>query len=392
LQIASTGRGRDVGKPARAAGVRTYKTPGRCGTALDYFAGSGLVGEGLKPFFRVAWANDVCEKKAATYLANQDPRTFHLACIQEVSGRGLPRAVLSWASFPCQDVSLAGNLEGIESTRSGLVWQWLRVMDEMTERPPILVAENVVGLLSAANGLYYRMLHEELGRRGYRVGAVVLDAMAWVPQSRPRVFVVAVNPQVDTRDLEATSATWCHPRPAVRAANSVQNWVWWQLPEPSPRRKTLEGVVDFRAACDDEIKRKHNLSLIAPRHRMILDNGAAARMSVFPGYKRTRNGRQVLELRFDGLAGCLRTPQGGSSRQVLVLRRNGRFETRLLTVREAANLMGVRSSYRIQGSYNDGYKAMGDAVAVPAVRHLTRHLLAPLAARWAQCRRRSKNA
>lgn len=104
-----------------------------------------------------------------------------------------------------------------------------------------------------------------------------------------------------------------------------------------------------------------------------------SRPAVFPGYKRTRNGQQVLELRFDNVAGCLRTPEGGSSRQYVVIYKDGRFTTRLLTVQEAARLMGVRDSYRILGTYNDGYKAMGDGVAVPAVRHLARHLLRPLA-------------
>ena len=46
--------------------------------------------------------------------------------------------------------------------------------------------------------------------------------------------------------------------------------------------------------------------------------------------------------------------------------------------------MGVRDSYRIVGSYNDGYKAMGDAVAIPVVSHLTRNLLVPLAQRAAK--------
>jgi DNA (cytosine-5)-methyltransferase 1 len=105
----------------------------------------------------------------------------------------------------------------------------------------------------------------------------------------------------------------------------------------------------------------------------------AGGMKVFPGYKRIRNGRQVLELRFDDLAGCLRTPEGGSSRQFLVLCHDGKLQTRLLSVKEAAALMGVRKSYKIPGSYNEGYKAMGDAVAVPPVRHLGRHLLVKLA-------------
>ena len=101
----------------------------------------------------------------------------------------------------------------------------------------------------------------------------------------------------------------------------------------------------------------------------------------FPAYKRTRKGRQVLELRFDGIAGCLRTPEGGSSRQILVITENGDIRTRLLTVRETARLMGAPDDYKLPGSYNDGYKAMGDAVAVPVARFLAENLLAPIAAR-----------
>ena len=99
-----------------------------------------------------------------------------------------------------------------------------------------------------------------------------------------------------------------------------------------------------------------------------------------PGYKRTRNGRQVLELRFDGIAGCLRTPEGGSSRQLLVLKRDGVLTTRLLTARETARLMGAPDRYQLPENYNDAYKAMGDAVAVPAVRFLAKNLLLPLCA------------
>ena len=83
---------------------------------------------------------------------------------------------------------------------------------------------------------------------------------------------------------------------------------------------------------------------------------------VAPGYKRTRNGSQVLELRFDDVAGCLRTPEGGSSRQVVIIRKHGKLHSRLLTVRETARLMGAPESYRIPGTYNEGYKAMGDGV------------------------------
>ncbi|MGE0193546.1 MAG: DNA cytosine methyltransferase [Planctomycetota bacterium] len=349
--------------------------------ALEFFAGSGLVAEALRPFFSIVWANDICEKKTATYLANHRPPTFHVGSIEHVSGRTLPAAALAWASFPCQDLSLAGNLHGIESARSGLVWQWLRVLVEMPKRPRLLVAENVLGFVSASGGTYYRAVHERLTELGYRVGAVVLDAANWLPQSRPRVFVIAVNSDDTLTDVETRGPTWCHPVAIQRAAALVRSFAWWRIPEPSTAPKTLSSIIDFDAPTDAPGKAKHNLALIPPRHRARMHEAVNGKSTVFPGYKRTRGGKQVLELRFDGIAGCLRTPRGGSSRQVLVLYKKGRFETRLLTVREAARLMGVRDSFRIIGSYNDGYRAMGDAVAVPAVRHLARHLLFPLSRR-----------
>ena len=110
---------------------------------------------------------------------------------------------------------------------------------------------------------------------------------------------------------------------------------------------------------------------------------------VFPGYKRTRQGKQTLELRFDGVAGCLRTPEGGSSRQYVVIVEDGKPRARLLSLREVAALMGAREDYKIPGSYNDGYRAMGDAVAVPVTRFLAAELLLPLARRIREQQRKA---
>lgn len=100
-------------------------------------------------------------------------------------------------------------------------------------------------------------------------------------------------------------------------------------------------------------------------------------------YRRTRvdeEGRQLrAEVRFDGISGCLRTPAGGSSRQILIFVDGGDIRTRLLAPREAARLMGVRDNYILPDNYNDAYHLMGDAVAVPAVKWLSEHLLKPLA-------------
>jgi len=108
-------------------------------SALDFFAGSGLVSEGLSPYFETIWANDICAKKTAVYVSNFGSDHFLLKSIEKVSGKELPKADLAWASFPCQDLSLAGKMSGLESgDRPALFWEWLRVLDEMpdSKRPP----------------------------------------------------------------------------------------------------------------------------------------------------------------------------------------------------------------------------------------------------------------
>lgn len=348
---------------------------------LEFFAGSGLVAQGLKASFKPIWANDIDGKKGAVYTANHTKKHFHLGSISDVEGEKLPAASLAWASFPCQDLSLAGLAGGINGKRSGLVWEWLRIIDEMgDDAPPLLVAENVLGLVSSAGGAHYRKLHAALVERGYQVGAMLLDAVRFVPQSRPRIFVVAVRNDIAIpQELVSRTPTWLHPESVRKAANGLDGWVWWYLPEPPARKQHLPDVIEFDAEYANIESDERNIALISPKHADLLKAIPKKQLVVAPGYKRTRNGKQVLELRFDNIAGCLRTPSGGSSRQLLVIRKNGKLQSRLLTVRETARLMGAPDTYKIPGSYNDGYKAMGDAVAVPVAKWLATKLLLPLA-------------
>ena len=113
------------------------------------------------------------------------------------------------------------------------------------------------------------------------------------------------------------------------------------------------------------------MKLVPERHKEKLD----AHETIYAtGYRRTRHGEQQLELRCDGIAGCLRTPEGGSSKQYLVVKKG-----RLLTVREAARLMGAPDTFKLPGSYNDGYKAMGDAVAMPVAQFIGERFLTKIA-------------
>jgi DNA (cytosine-5)-methyltransferase 1 len=99
-------------------------------------------------------------------------------------------------------------------------------------------------------------------------------------------------------------------------------------------------------------------------------------------FRRTRmedgRRRQRAEVRFDGLAGCLRTPRGGSSRQILIVVDRGEVRTRLLTGREGARLMGLSDDYLLPKSATGALQVVGDGVAVPVVRFLAERLIEPL--------------
>ena len=100
-------------------------------------------------------------------------------------------------------------------------------------------------------------------------------------------------------------------------------------------------------------------------------------------YRRTRtdsNGAKALraEVRFDGVAGCLRTPTGGSSRQLVLEVEGERTRSRLMSSRETARLMGLPDSYVLPDNYNEAYHLTGDGVAVPVVRFLAKEILEPV--------------
>lgn len=342
-------------------------------TMHEFFAGSGLVAYGLKGMFRPVWANDICLKKAATYEANFISKHFVLDDIKNISGDKLPYAHLSWASFPCQDLSLAGALGGIDAKRSGLVWEWLRILQEMPEKPALLLIENVAGLLSTNTGANYTKLHYALLGLGYKSGAILIDAALFVPQSRPRVFVIAVKKDMPIPvELCDSGPNWLHNKAAATLGRALPYWIWWRADKPPKRKKSLVNVIDFNLPYDKD----HVLKLIPPHHQEKLDKSDEA---VATGYRRTRYGKQYLELRFDGVAGCLRTPEGGSSKQFLIVKKDGELHARLLSPREAARLMGAPDSYILPGTYNDGYKAMGDAVALPAASFIGKSFLIKLA-------------
>lgn len=354
---------------------------------------------GMGSRWRCLMANDIDAKKANAYLRNFPPaEEFILSDIRSLSVNHLPGLpLLAWASFPCQDLSLAGARGGIHAQRSGTFWPFWSLMEdrERDSRPiPILVIENVMGLLSSHEGEDFRALLRVLTQAGYRVGALAMDAVYFLPHSRPRLFIVAARmDQIPTRLVtQRPNGVWHSPPLRLaheRLTNDLKsNWLWWRLPKPPKRQNKL---VDFiESAPEDalwhspkttqriiEMMSEANLRKLNDARR----NGSAIVGTIYKRTRRAIDGESIqrAEVRFDGVSGCLRTPAGGSSRQTLIFVESERVRTRLLSAREAARLMGIPDSYRLPHNYNEAYHLAGDGVAVPVVAWLEQHLLHPLA-------------
>jgi DNA (cytosine-5)-methyltransferase 1 len=94
-------------------------------------------------------------------------------------------------------------------------------------------------------------------------------------------------------------------------------------------------------------------------------------------FRRVRSGGQRTEVRFDGLAGCLRTPRGGSGKQIVVVIEAGRLRMRWMSPREYARLQGA-PNFPLVGGRNQQLFGFGDAVCVPAIQWVDRQVLTPL--------------
>lgn len=346
-------------------------------TVVDFFAGSGLVSAGLSRHFSTIWANDIDEAKAIVYNNNIKENRIVLEDICKIKGDSVPRADLYWASFPCQDLSLAGNYSGLSGDRSSLVKEFFRIIEEKdySDRPNIIALENVYGLITSNHGHDLLYIHSRLISLGYNSGAVVIDASYWVPQSRVRIFIVATKKELEIEHLITSFPTWCHPKALSNIAQSLDNFIYWNLPKPNIQRLLLKNIIERDADIDTK-KSKHFLSLIPESHLECIKHAFSINKDiVFSGYKRTRTGKQTLEVRLDEIGGCLRTAGGGSSKQLLIFYQNDSIFVRYMTAREAARLMGAPDNYWLPENKNQAYTAMGDAVALPVTEFLSETIL-----------------
>jgi DNA (cytosine-5)-methyltransferase 1 len=360
----------------------------------EFFAGGGLARLGLEPDFVCTFANDIDPAKAASYRAAFPPGDeLYESDIWKLSPAKLPgRAALAWASFPCQDLSLAGARRGLAAPRSGAFWGFHRLIEKLVcegRAPDVLALENVTGLLSSHGGADFTALLHALDDLGYRAGALEIDAALFVPQSRPRLFIIAAQNPPQHLIASGPSEPFHSPglrRVVARLPEGLRKrFVWWRLDAPAKRNTRLIDLLDDNCGAwnsdDQTAKLVSQMSALQRARLQALQESGRREVGAVFRRIRVEHGERVqrAEARFDGVAGCLRTPAGGSSRQLLLFVDGPTLRSRLLSPREAARLMGAPEDYPLPEGQTAALHLVGDAVCAPVVRWLSQRLLAPLA-------------
>ena len=364
----------------------------------EFFAGGGMARAGLGKDWTCLFANDFDAKKGLTYQLNYPTGdVLRVEDVRRIRAAELPGcADLIWGSFPCQDLSLAGGGAGLEGERSGAFYPfWDIVRGLVAERrgPKLIALENVLGTLTSHGGRDFEAICESFAEAGYRHGALIIDAALFTPQSRSRLFIIGVRADVDMDPVLLSPApvapfhTAALQRAFARAsATAREKLVWWNVPAPPRRNSTFADLIEESPTSVDwhtDAQRDLLIDKMSALNKAKLEAAKrAGRRMVGCVYKRTRDKGgikvQRAEVRFDDMAGCLRTPAGGSSRQVIIVVDGKKVRSRLISARETARLMGLDEGYKLPGNYNEAYHLTGDGVAVGVVRHLAEQLFEPL--------------
>lgn len=332
-------------------------------TFIDLFAGIGGFRKGFEAAGgRCVFTSEWDKYAQATYKANFGEHGVH-GDITKIDAATIPDHDVLVAGFPCQPFSIAGvskknslgRKHGFEcETQGTLFFDIERIID--AKRPKAFVLENVKNLASHDQGRTLSVILRSLADKlGYHVTMRIIDAKAFVPQHRERVFIVGVRPDVGPA-FDWSKVRLPDPKRGPRLDSILHPEDGSELVEPrflDPRGRVLDKYVLSE-------KLWSYLQGYAAKHQAA-GNGFGFGL-VGPGdVSRTLSARYYKD---------------GS--EILVRRKRG--IPRRLTPRECARLMGFdrRGSepFRIVVSDTQAYKQFGNAVAVPVV-HAVAEALVP---------------
>ncbi len=359
-------------------------------TFVEFFAGIGLMRMGLEnKGWTIRYANDFDPEKIEMYRGH----FTHDTCISQddihkLNANDVPSVTLATASFPCNDLSVAGARLGLnDGKQSSAFWGFIRIIKDLGDRkPPFVLLENVVGFLSSKNGEDFKLALLTLNDLGYSVDAFILDVVHFVPQSRKRLFIIGTHqsilngsesnnlylPNSDSRPEALVTFILNHPE---------IHWNIRPLPNQPPITRKLESILDDLAPDAPEWwnrqRSEYLFNQMSPKHQTIAQKMIAGdKWSYGTVFRRVRKAKSMADLRTDGIAGCLRTPRGGSGRQILFKAGFGQYQARLLTPRECARLMGA-DNFKITVGLNQALFGFGDAVCVPVIEWIAEHYFNP---------------
>ena len=365
---------------------RASTTPAPSYTAAEFFAGIGLVRLALeRQGWNVLFANDNDEQKAEMYRANFGDTHLTTADIRELSADDVPDCTIYTASFPCNNLSVAGAMTGLDGEHSSMFWEFTRILREKGDaKPPLILLENVVGFLTSRGGRDFESAMLELNDLDYSVDVMIVNASHFRPHSRARMFIVGKQmPRQVEVNVETSNARPIQLITYIAARHNI-GWNVRSLPDlPTPSSR-LEDIVENLPASDplwwDDKRTAYFMGQLSDKHLAVANQMIAGSKHTYAtAFRRVRYGRSMAELRSDGIAGCLRTPRGGSGRQILFKAGRGKHAVRLLSGRECARLQGVPDTYKIDVPLNQALFGFGDAVCVPAVEWIVDTYLTPVA-------------
>ena len=257
----------------------------------------------------------------------------------------------------------------------------------------MIVLENVCGAITSHGGKDFAAIGAALAGEGYRFGAMVMDAGLFVPQSRPRLFIVAVlrfparsgrpGRRGPGRNVALGGALMvAHGKLSktvtgrvdvvAPAGAAARNTTFADLIEDEAERGGLAHAGGNAQACwHDEPDQPRRRS--KPRRDQAGGWSAASTSGRGSTTPATRFSARKYALT-TWPAACGRRPAGPAVRAIMIVEGN-KVRSRLLSPREAARLMGLPDDYRLPENYNEAYHLAGDGVAVPVVRFLAAHIL-----------------
>ena len=130
-----------------------------------------------------------CDRGCRHILRRHFPNATRFADVRTVGAHNLQPVDIIHGGFPCQNLSKAGRGAGLAGARSGLWFEFHRIVSEL--KPAFVAIENVFGLLSQRHRSDFGTIIQGLGDSGYRVAYRIIDSQFFLPQRRKRLFIIA---------------------------------------------------------------------------------------------------------------------------------------------------------------------------------------------------------